>query len=99
MVHHDSKYSDAMMLTMRTTVTLDPDVEAKLRAVMRERGVSFKAAINDAVRAGLNAPVSASRPYKMPTAPLGVRINIDKALTIAGEWEDEEVLRKIEEGK
>jgi len=84
---------------MRTTVTLDPDVEAKLRATMRERGVSFKAALNDAVRAGLDASAPASRPFKARTAPLGIRINIDKALTIAGEMEDEEILRKMEEGK
>lgn len=84
---------------MRTTVTLDPDVEAKLKATMRERGVSFKAALNDAVRAGLDEPTPVSRPYKMQTAPLGVRVNIDKALTIAGEMEDEEILRKLEEGK
>lgn len=84
---------------MRTTVTLDPDVEAKLKATMRERGVSFKAALNDAVRAGLDVSVPVSRPYKMPTAPLGVRINIDKASRIVGEWEDEEILRKMEEGK
>ncbi len=84
---------------MRTTVTLDPDVEAKLRSAMRERGVSFKAALNDAVRAGLDAPTSVSRPFKVRTAPLGVRINIDKALTIAGEMEDEEIIRKLEEGK
>jgi hypothetical protein len=85
---------------MRTTVTLDPDVEAKLKATMRERGVSFKAALNDAVRAGLDAsaPVS-SRPFKVKTAPLGVRINIVKANQIAGEMEDEEILRKMEEGK
>jgi hypothetical protein len=83
---------------MRTTVTLDPDVEAKLKATMRERGISFKAALNDAVRAGIDrSPVA--RPFKVHTAPLGIRINIDKALTIAGEMEDEEVLRKIEEGK
>jgi hypothetical protein len=50
---------------MRTTVTLDPDVEAKLKATMRERGVSFKAALNDAVRAGLDAPASALRPFKV----------------------------------
>lgn len=65
---------------------------------MRERGVSFKAALNDAVRAGLSAS-PAARPFKVRTAPLGVRINIDKALTIAGEMEDEEIIRKIEEGK
>jgi hypothetical protein len=84
---------------MRTTVTLDADVEAKLKATMRERGVSFKAALNDAVRAGLDSSTPVSRPYKMPTAPLGVRINIDKASRIVGEWEDEEILRKMEEGK
>lgn len=84
---------------MRTTVTLDPDVEAKLRAVMRERGVSFKVAINDAVRAGLDAPDTRSRPFKVKSAPLGVRIDIDKALTIAGEMEDEEIVRKLEMGK
>jgi hypothetical protein len=84
---------------MRTTVTLDPDVEAKLKATMRERGVSFKAALNDAVRAGLDASASAPRPFKAKTAPLGVRINIVKANQIAGEMEDEEILRKMEEGK
>ncbi|HTZ87614.1 MAG TPA: hypothetical protein VMB05_13180 [Solirubrobacteraceae bacterium] len=84
---------------MRTTVTLDPDVEAKLKATMRERGVSFKAALNDAVRLGLGASAPVARPYKMQTAPLGVRINIVKANQIAGEWEDEEILRKMEEGK
>jgi hypothetical protein len=97
--HHDSINSDAMMSPVRTTVTLDPDVEARLRAAMRERDVSFKVALNDAVRAGLGGSALVARPYKMPTAPLGVSINIDKALTIAGEMEDEEILRKIEEGK
>jgi hypothetical protein len=90
-----------MMLHMRTTVTLDPDVEAQLRAAMRERGVSFKVAINDAVRAGLNGPAPAARRFRMTTAPLGVRpgFNLDKALTLAGEMEDEETLRKLELGK
>lgn len=86
---------------MRTTVTLDPDVEAKLKATMRERGISFKAALNDAVRAGLNGPAPAARRFTMPTAPLGVLpgVNLDKALTLAGEMEDEEILRKRELGK
>jgi hypothetical protein len=84
---------------MRTTVTLDPDVEAKLRATMRERDISFKAALNDAVRAGLDVSAPVARPYKMPTARLGVRINVEKASRIVGEWEDEEILRKMEEGK
>jgi hypothetical protein len=84
---------------MRTTVTLDPDVEAKLKATMRERGVSFKVALNDAARAGLDGPAPVARRFRMTTAPLGARFNIDKALTIAGEMEDEELLRKRELGK
>jgi hypothetical protein len=88
-----------MMLNMRTTVTLDPDVEAKLRAVMRERSVSFKVALNDAVRMGLGSSAPTAKRFRMKTAPLGARLNIDKALTIAGELEDEEILRKRELGK
>jgi hypothetical protein len=86
---------------MRTTVTLDPDVEAKLREAMRERGVSFKAAINDAVRSGLCGPAVPAKRYRMPTAPLGARpgVNLDKALRLAGEMEDAEILRKLELGK
>ncbi len=84
---------------MRTTVTLDADVEAKLRAAMRERGVSFKVALNDAVRAGLGGLGRVSRPYEMPTAPLGARFNVVKALQVAGEMEDEEMIRKVEMGK
>jgi hypothetical protein len=82
---------------MRTTVTLDPDVEAKLKATMRERGVSFKAALNDAVRAA--DQVAPRRPFRVKSAPLGARFNIDKALTIAGEMEDEEIMRKLDMGK
>jgi hypothetical protein len=86
---------------MRTTVTLDPDVEAKLRGAMRERGVSFKVAINDAVRSGLGGSASPAKRYRMPTASLGVRpgVNLDKALALAGEMEDAEILRKLELGK
>jgi hypothetical protein len=86
---------------MRTTVTLDPDVEAKLKATMRERGVSFKAALNDAVRSGLDRGSREPKRYRMPTAPMGLQpgINLDKALRLAGELEDEEIIRKLELGK
>jgi hypothetical protein len=85
---------------MRTTVTLEPDVAAKLHQIARERGVSFKSVLNNTVRAGLGGSTGA-RPYRMPTASLGVRpgVNLDKALTIAGEMEDAEILRKLELGK
>lgn len=83
---------------MRTTVTLDEDVAAKLRQVSRERGVSFKAALNEAVRLGLSASAPSSRSFNVHSQPLGIRpeVNIDKALSLAGELEDSEILRKLE---
>ena len=66
---------------------------------MRERGVTFEVALNEALRAGLADPAAARRRFRVKSAPLGVRINIDRALTIAGEMEDEETVRKLELGK
>jgi hypothetical protein len=85
---------------MRTTVTLDEDVVAELRAVARERDVSFTVALNDAVRAGLGEACRA-RPYRVPVRALDVRpgIDLDKALTLAAELEDAELLRTVEARK
>ena len=76
---------------MRTTLTLDDDVAEALDRIVRERGVSFKEAVNSAIRAGLATDKAVSRPYRMPTSNLGpVRpgINLDKALQLAAELED-----------
>jgi hypothetical protein len=57
---------------MRTTVTLDPDVERLLRETMREQGISFKKALNDAVRAGLTLRQPAKkRRFVQKTCSLG----------------------------
>jgi hypothetical protein len=83
---------------MRTTVTLDPDVAAKLQAASRERGTSFKATLNDAVRLGLTTEEAPSKGFRVHPQALGVRpgVNLDKALVLAGEMEDAEILRKLE---
>lgn len=84
---------------MRTTVTLDPDVEALVKRTMRERGSSFKEAVNDAIRAALAHPGSRAH-YCTPTADLGrATVNLDRALVLASELEDEELLRKQRSGK
>ena len=84
---------------MRTTVTLDPDLAAKLKALARERGVSFKEALNGALRRGLgnNAPTP-KRPYRLPSRALGLRpgVDLEHALHLAGELEDAETVRKLE---
>jgi len=84
---------------VRTTFDLDPDVDARLRALARDRGVPLRVVINDALRAGLHPTVLGDAPaYVLPSRRLGVRpgINVDKALALASELEDEEILRKLE---
>lgn len=83
---------------MRTTVTLDPDTEHLVRRRMTERGVSFKQALNDALREALRG--RPGEPFRTPTYDLGVpTVSLDRALALAGELEDEELLRKRRAGK
>ncbi len=87
---------------MRTTVTLDPDVAAKLKQIARDRGISFKEALNSSVRRGIESRPAKSRPYRFPAAQrLDARpgVNLDKALRLAGEMEDAEIVRKLTLGK
>ncbi len=84
---------------MRTTVTLDPDVAAKLKAEARERDISFKEALNSSVRRGLSNAEAKPQPYRLPTPQrLEARsgVNLDKALRLAGEIEDAETMRKLQ---
>lgn len=82
---------------MRTTITLDPDVEALIRNVMKERGISFKEALNFAVRAGLTQTRRGRRSFVQKSFSLGAEQNFrwDKALEAAAAMEDEELSRKI----
>ena len=66
---------------MRTTVTLDEDVERLLRNAMHRSRRSFKEALNAAVRAGLAtrpARVRGSR-FIVKARPMGLRAGIDPA--------------------
>ncbi len=79
---------------MRTTVTLDEDVVQLLRRRMADQQVSFKKALNDAIRDGAAGP-SAPRRFVTRTADLGVpTVNLDRALQLAAELEDEELVRR-----
>lgn len=82
---------------MRTTVTLEPDVEQLIRTAMRERGISFQEALNSAVRAGLTQGRAARRGFEQKTYSLGSAQDFrwDKALEAAALLEDEELNRKI----
>jgi len=82
---------------MRTTITLTPETDALVRKVMRERGLSFKDAVNAAILDGL-APEREK--FSTPAFSLGpARLSVEKALQLAGELEDEEIIRKMALGK
>jgi hypothetical protein len=83
---------------MRTTVTLDSDLAAKLRVLARERGVSFKEALNSTLRRGLTSGGGSPRRYRLESRRLRLRpgVDLEHALRLAGELEDAETIRKLE---
>lgn len=71
---------DIMMLKVyhqdvRTTLTLDDDLSAKLREESQRSGKPFKQTVNDCLRLGLSArSKAASAPaFKVKARPLGLR--------------------------
>ena len=59
---------------MRTTLTLEQDVAAKLRSEMRRSGKSFKETVNEFLRLGLNTrQIRPVKPFKVKARPMGLR--------------------------
>lgn len=84
---------------MRTTLTLEPDVEGLIRETVYRSGKTFKQAVNDAVRAGL-APTQARAtppaPFTFPTYGQGrPLVDVTKALALAADLEDQATLAKL----
>ncbi|MEW5991472.1 MAG: antitoxin [Chloroflexota bacterium] len=84
---------------MRTTVTLDPDTDAIVRKLMRERKLTFKQAVNAAIRAGAVRPPTRPVQYTFPKSMGPPLVDLDKASHIAAQLEDEEIIRKLKLGK
>jgi hypothetical protein len=84
---------------MRTTVTLDPDTRLLVERAMRERGLSFKDAVNEAIRAGLGSTTLHGQGYTTPRDLGPPRVDVTKALSIAGQLEDEALARRLAEGR
>ena len=64
---------------MRTTVTLDKDVERLLKDAMHRTRTSFKETLNRAVRTALGRGATAPPrpPFVVTARPLGLRTGID----------------------
>jgi hypothetical protein len=83
---------------MRTTITLDPDVEVLLKDAMRERDASFKEVVNGALRRGLRqAPAEPVPKFVQRSFDCG-RLLVDPQTNfnhLATELEDQEILAQL----
>ena len=64
---------------MRTTITLDDDVVAKIKDEMKKTGGSFKQVVNEMIRTGALTKEKASKqePFVVKARPLGLRPGIN----------------------
>ena len=76
---------------MRTTLPLDDDIAAKLKAESRKTGRPFRDTVNACLRAGLTLRKQgdSARPFRVKARDLGLRpgINIDKVSALLDELE------------
>lgn len=73
-------YERITMLLMRTTLTLDDDVERELREAARRSGRPFKEIVNEALRRGLlagSSPARRSSRFRVRPTACGFRAGID----------------------
>jgi len=84
---------------MRTTITIDDDLMDRLKREARRARLSFKAAVNPALRLGLDRlqPPARRRTFRQRTFRMGYPPGrpLDKALQLAALLEDEEVAREL----
>lgn len=81
---------------MRTTLRIDDALLAELKERAREEGVSLGELVSRVLRAGLEAKRPRRRPVRIRPVDMGPpRVDLDRALHVAADLEDEEILRKI----
>ena len=86
---------------MRTTLTIDDHIARQLKTIVHRSGKSFKAVVNEALRAGIenNRIAAVARPYRLEPAAMGEVVgpfDLDKALRLADQLEDEEIARELQ---
>lgn len=82
---------------MKTTVTLDADVAAQLRLVMKLSGATFKETLNNAVRAGLPSRLKPRQknghPYVLKPRDLGMRTDMLPSHFLASQDEEADLAK------
>lgn len=82
---------------MRTTVTLDSDTEQVIRERMASKGVSFKVALNDAIRDGARGRID--HVFTTESFDLGLpKVDVTKSNALAADLEDAELVSRLESG-
>lgn len=95
-------YKDIMMLSMRTTLTLDDDLAEQLRRVARTTGQSFKQVVNSTLRRGLSVgdgPSDDQEPFRVEARACGFRSGIDptKLNQLYDDLEAEDLRREVDD--
>lgn len=84
---------------MRTTLTLDPDIAARLNAEAARTDQAFKVVVNDALRRGLQLPSKTARRKAYAVKPLQLTfrpgIDTDRLNELADELENEILVKKM----
>ena len=87
------------MSNMRSTVRIDDDLMMELKERARRENVSQTRMLNRLLREGIKATrrrTAKKDRYKETTIAMGApRVELDKALALAADFDDEEILRKI----
>lgn len=84
---------------MRTTLTLDPDVAARLNTEVERSARAFKVVVNDALRRGLKLPTATASRRRFVVQPRSLRfrpgIDSDKLNALVAELETEAQSRSL----
>lgn len=84
---------------MRTTLDIDDTLLQRLRDDAHREGIPFRTLLHRVLHRGLEPrPARKVTPYRTPSVSMGqVRdgVNLDKALELAAELEDERILRAM----
>jgi len=86
---------------MRTTIDLDPDVHKLVRDTAHKEHRSTRAVVNEGLRDSLGTkPAIKRKKITLPTYDMGEPlVDLTKALALASDLEDEEIIRKMALGK
>lgn len=88
---------------MRTTLTIDDNLLKQLKQLSLETGKPFKQVVNETLLAGLSSKADVKRKtYRLSTVDLGTTKpgrDLNKALRLAEELEDEALMEKMDQRK